>query len=85
MQLDERLVNLLRVYDLMERESRKPMKDIQLWSVLSEMREVGEMMHERLYHLFRSQYPHERFIWGKAKKQKTLPDTMPRTPSRKEP
>lgn len=81
--LDEKLVNLLRYYQLLFDESCKPQKKmIVLSSIMGEMGDVEEMIVERLQWLFNDQYPRAKFIWGAIKSNKKLPDRMPKTEQR---
>lgn len=84
--LDERSVNLLRYYQMLEDELNKPQKkQIYVTSMLAEQSEKGHMLVERLAWLFREQYPRSKFIWGAMKRQRELPDKMPRYKGRMEP
>lgn len=77
--LDERFVNLLRYYQMFDDEMAKPQKNpIHVSSMMGEMSDVSEILVERLQWLFHDQFPRSKFIWGALKKNKTLPDKMPK-------
>ena len=76
--LDEKLINLLRYLQMFDDEMAKPQTNpIMVSSMMGEMSEISEMLVERLQWLFRDQFPREKFIWGALKSNKTLPDKMP--------
>ena len=75
--LDEKLVNLLRYYQLFDDETGKPMKPMELATAMREMNEIEELIVERLRWLFHDQYPRKKFLWGAIKPFKKLPDSMP--------
>lgn len=77
LELDEKLVNLLRYYQLFDDATKKPMKPIELSSCMGEMNAIEEMIVERLQWLFSNQFPREKFIWGAIKSFRKLPDKMP--------
>lgn len=78
--LDEKLVNLLRYYQMFADEMAKPQKKlIYVSSMMGEMSAIEEMLVERLRWLFHNQYPRSKFIWGAMKSNKKLPDKMPTT------
>jgi hypothetical protein len=78
--LDEKFVNMMRYHQLLEDELAKPQKKlIYVSSMMGAQSEVREMMIERLAWLFRTQFPHSKFIWGTVKKNSSLPDKMPKT------
>lgn len=77
--LDEKLVNLLRYHQLFEDELAKPQKKaIYVSSMLYEQSDIGRIIVERLAWLFSDQFPRSRFVWGAMKKQRKLPDKMPK-------
>lgn len=76
--MDEKLVNLLRYYQMFDDEMAKPQKNpIHVSSMMGEMNLIEAMIVERLRWLFHDQFPRSKFIWGAVKKFKTLPDKMP--------
>lgn len=77
LELDEKLVNLLRYYQMFDDAMAKPMKPIELSSCMGEMSEISDMLVERLQWLFHDQYPRSKFIWGNVKPFRKLPDKMP--------
>lgn len=77
--LDERLVNLLRYYQMFDDEMAKPQTNpIHVSSMMGEMSEISEMLVERLRWLFHDQFPRSKFIWGAMKQNSSLPDKMPK-------
>ena len=76
--MDEKLVNLMRYYQMFADELEKPQKKlIHVSSMMGEMSAIEEMIVERLQWLFNTQFPREKFIWGKVKSFRSLPDAMP--------
>lgn len=77
--LDEKLINMLRYYQLLEDELAKPQKKaIYVSSMLGEQGDAGRILVERLAWLFSDQFPRSKFIWGAMKKHRKLPDRMPK-------
>ena len=78
MVVDEKLVNLLRFYQMCVDELEKPQKKLlYLSSMMGMQNDIGEMIVERLMWLFHDQYSREKFVWGALKEFKKLPDKMP--------
>jgi len=78
--LDEKLINLLRYFQMFDDEMAKPQKNpIYVSSMLGEMSATEEMIVERLLWLFHKQFPRSKFIWGALKQNRSLPDKMPKT------
>lgn len=77
LELDEKLVNLLRYYQMIDDELEKLQKPIYVSSMMDEIRAIEEMIVERLRWLFHDKYPRSKFIWGSMKPNKELPDRMP--------
>jgi hypothetical protein len=76
--LDEKFINLLRLYQLFEDALAKPQKNpIYVSSMMSELSDVSEMLVERLQWLVQYQFPHSKFIWGALRPNSKLPDKMP--------
>ena len=76
--LDEKLINLLRYYQMFDDEMAKPQKKlIHVSSMMGEMSLIEAMIVERLRWLFHDRFPRSKFVWGAVKKFKTLPDKMP--------
>jgi hypothetical protein len=71
--LDEKMINLLRYYQMFDDEMAKPQKK------LIHVSEISDMLVERLQWLFHDQFPRSKFIWGAMKQNSSLPDKMPKT------